>query len=165
MPTTRLMILVGVGVVLLAAVVFGVFTGNKGSHLELNGQVIKSRTGALDESNSVALLDFRISNPSNVSFVVREIKATLEKANGEKMEAQLTSKGDMKQLLEFNKFLGAQYNDTLSIKDKIPARGQIDRMVAARFEVPQAELDKGKAIVLWMQDMDGPEFTTTYKLH
>ncbi len=164
MPTKQLMLFVGIGVVVLAAVVFGVFTGNKGSHLELNGQVIKARTGALDESNSVALLDFRISNPSNVSFVVREIKATLEKANGEKVEAQLTSKGDMKQLLEYNKFLGAQYNDTLSIKDKVPARGQIDRMVAARFEVPQAELDKGKAIVLWMQDMDGPEFTTTYKI-
>lgn len=149
----------------MAAVVFGVFTGTKGSHLELKGQVMKARTGALDEKNSAAVIDFRISNPSNVLFLVRDVKVTLEKADGQMAEGRTVSKRDLKQLLEYNKFLGSQYNEILTVKDRVPARGQIDRMVAATFEVPQAELDQAKSLRLYIQDMDGAEFETSYKLH
>ena len=147
----------------MAAVVFGVFSGTKGAHLELQGQVLKARTGALDDKTTAAILDFRIANPSKVLFMVREVKVTLEKANGETVEGRIVSKPDLRRLLEYNKFLGSQYNEILSIKDRVPAHGQIDRMVAATFEVPQAEFDQGKSLRLYIQDMDGAEFETTYK--
>jgi hypothetical protein len=152
-------------VAVLALAVGLAFWGNRGSHLELQGQVLKARTGALDEQNCIAVLDFRISNPSNVSFVVRDVKVTLLKANGDKVDGDTVSKMDLNQVFAYNRFLGSQYNDGLSIKDKVPAHGQIDRMVAARFPVPQSELERGKAIVLWIQDMDGAEFETQYKLN
>ena len=160
----QFLMLAGVGVVVMAALVFGLYSGNKASHLELKGKVIKARNGSLDEMGSVSVLDFRLENPSDVRFVVRQVKVTLEKADGSKVEGQLTSKTDLKQLFEYNKFLGKPYNDTLSIKDQIGAHQQVDRMVAARFELPLKDLESSKSIVLWIQDLDGAEFETTYKL-
>ncbi|MDQ6760973.1 MAG: hypothetical protein M3Z32_14060 [Acidobacteriota bacterium] len=153
------------GVVLVAALIFGVFSSTKGSHLQLQGQVLKARTGALAETDSVAVLDFRVQNPSDLPFVVRTVKLTLEKADGQKEEGSLVSKTDVKQLFQYNRFLGSPYNETLTLRDKVPSHGQIDRMVAARFDVPQQQLESGKALHLWMQDMDGTEFETTYKLN
>ena len=132
----RLLVLIGVGVLLVAAVVFGIFSSTEGSHLQLQGQVLKARTGALADTDSVAVLDFRVKNPSNRSFIVRTIKLTLEKADGQKEEGSLVSKTDMKQLFQYNRFLGSPYNDALSLRDQVPAHGQVDRMVAARFDVP-----------------------------
>lgn len=145
-------------------VVFFVFSSHKGAHLELTGRVLKSRTGALDETHSIAVLDFRIANPSDIPFIVRDVKLTLEKAGGEKADGQLVSRMDIGQVFQFNKFLGLQFNDTLGIKDKVPAHGQIDRMVAASFEVPEKDLENAKDLVLWIQDMDGAEFETVHKL-
>ena len=148
----------------MAAVISGVFWSTKGSHLQLQGQVLKARTGALAEEDSIAVLDFRLQNPSDVRFVVRLVKVTLEKADGQKVDGALVSKTDMKQLFQFNRFLGSPYNQALSIRDEIPPHGQVDRMVAARFDVPQQQLEASKGIQLWVQDLDGAEFETTYKL-
>ena len=152
-----------IGVAVIGTLVFAVMSSTKGAHLQLQGKVLKARTGALSDEDSVAVLDFRIQNTSDIPFVVRQVKVTLEKADGEKSEATLVSKIDMKQLFQFNRFLGQPYNEALSIRDRVPPHGQIDRMVAARFEVPQAQLESGKAIQLWIQDMDGAEFETFYK--
>ncbi|MBV8820192.1 MAG: hypothetical protein JO022_17660 [Acidobacteriaceae bacterium] len=160
----QLAIFMGIGLVLVICVIAAVFVGTKGAHLELNGQVLKARTGELDEKRSIAVLDFRISNPSNVLFVVRDVKVTLETAQGQKIEGLLVPKMNLKQVFDYNRFLGQQYNDALSIKDRVPAHGQIDRMVAASFDVPAADLEGGKTITLYIQDMDGAEFETVYKL-
>jgi hypothetical protein len=152
-----------IGVVVIGGLVFVVLSSTKGAHLQLQGKILKARTGGLSDADSVAVLDFRIQNTSDIPFVVRQVKVTLEKANGEKSEGNEISKIDMKQLFQFNRFLGDPYNDALSIRDRVPPHGQIDRMVAARFEVPQAQLESGKAIQLWIQDMDGAEFETVYK--
>lgn len=148
----------------MGAVVFFVFSSTKGAHLELKGQVIKARTGALDDTHSIAVLDFRVNNPSDIPFVIRQVWVTIEKADGEKLRGDLVPKMNLKQVFEYNKFLGVQYNDALSIKDEVNPHGQIDRMVAASFPISQADLEKGKTIDLWLQDMDGTEFDTVYKM-
>src|SRR5215468_7058214 len=107
--TRNLAIFVGVGVVLVAIALGVILYGNKGSHLELKGEIIKIRTGAIDEHNSAAVLDFRVQNLADVPFVVRDVKVTADQPNGEKAEAIMISKSDFKQLLEFNKFLGKQF--------------------------------------------------------
>lgn len=158
------MLFVGIGLVFLGVVVFSIFSSTKGAHLELKGQVIKARTGALDEAHSIAVLDFRVNNPSDIPFVVRQVWVTLEKADGEKLRGDLVPKMNLAQVFQYNKFLGVQYNDAMSIKDEVKPRGQIDRMVAASFPLSEDELEKGKSIDLWVQDMDGIEFETVYKL-
>src|SRR5205807_3313868 len=74
----RLLLLLGVGVVVIGGAIVVVLSGTKGSHLELQGQVLKARTGGLSDTDSVAVLDFRIKNTSDIPFVVRQVKVTLD---------------------------------------------------------------------------------------
>ena len=159
--TKNLAIFVGVGVVVVAIALGVILYGTKGSHLEMKVEIVKIRTGVIDEHNVAAVLDIRLENLSDVPFVVREVTVTAEQPNGEKVEGNIISKSDFKQLLEYNKFLGKQFNEGLAVKDKIPPHQKVDRMIAVRFEIPQADLEKAKQIRLWIQDMDGAEFETT----
>jgi hypothetical protein len=71
---------------------------------------------------------------------------------------------DLHQVFEFNRFLGDQYNDSLSLKDKIAPHATVDRMVAARFDIPHKVLESAKTIHLSIQDVDGPLFETSKSL-
>lgn len=160
----QFLIFAGVGLVVIAAALFLVFSTTKGSHLELKGEILKIRTGALDDQTSIAVVDMRLENPTDVPFVVRQVDATLDKQEGGTAQGSMVSKMDLKQLFEYNRFLGSQYNDGLAIKDKIPPHGTIDRMVAVRFDIPTAQLESGKMIHLSVQDLDGALFETSKKL-
>jgi hypothetical protein len=161
----RLLIFVGVGVVVVAIAVVVILTANKGSHLELQGKILKVRTGALGEGNSIAVLDFRVQNPSDVPFVVGNVEITLEKNDGKMADGVTVSKSDLKQLFQYNRFLGDQYNDGFGMRDTIAPHATVDRMVAAHFEVSDAELEKAKAVHLSIQDVDGPLWETTASIH
>ncbi len=154
----------GVGVAIVAIGVALIVYGNRGSHLELQGEIIKIRTGAIDEHDSAAVLDFRLQNVSDVLFEVRDLKVTAEEPDGAKDEGDVISKSQIGELLQYNKFLGRKFNDGLAIKDKIAPHQTIDRMVAVRFDVPQTQLDKARQVRLWIQDMNGAEFETVKRL-
>jgi hypothetical protein len=161
----RLLIFFGVGVVAVAIAVVVILSANKGSHLELIGKILKVRTGALGEGNSIAVMDFRVENPSDKPFVVRDVEITLEKPNGETVDGVTVSKSDLKQLFQYNKFLGDQYNSGLGLQDTIAPHSMVDRMVAAHFEVGNQDLEKAKAVHLSVQDVDGPLWETTASVH
>jgi hypothetical protein len=151
----------GIGVVVIAIAVALVLSSTKGSHLVLNGKVLKVRTGALSDDDSIAVMDLRMENPSNLAFVVRQVEVTLEKKDGSVADGLVVSKGDLKQLFQYNRFLGDQYNDSLTIKDQIAPHATVDRMLAVRFEVKNQDLEAAKALHVSIQDMDGPLFETT----
>jgi hypothetical protein len=157
----QFLIFFGVGVVVIVVAVVTILSANKGSHLELKGKILKIRTGALSDQDSIAVLDFRVENPSNVPFVVRQVEVTLEKKDGATAEGATVAKGDLKQLFRYNRFLGDQYNEALTIKDTVPPHGTVDRMVAARFDVANKDLEASKAIHLSIQDLDGPLWETS----
>jgi hypothetical protein len=158
----QLLIFFGIGVLVVGVAVFLAVSGNEGSHLQLQGKILKVRTGALGDGNSIAVLDFRVENPSDVPFVVGNVEVSLEKKNGEMLDGVTTSKGDLKQLFEYNRFLGDQYNDGLGMKDTIAPHSKVDRMVAAHFEVGSQVLDSAKAVHLSLHDLDGPSWETSH---
>ncbi|HTC34287.1 MAG TPA: hypothetical protein VK724_12990 [Bryobacteraceae bacterium] len=160
----RLLIFVGIGVVAVGIAVFLTVTGNAGSHLQLQGKILKVRTGALGDDNSIAVLDFRVENPSDIPFVVGNVELTIEKKNGEMAEGVTTSKPDLKQLFQYNRFLGDQYNEGLGMKDTIAPHSMVDRMVAARFEMSSKDLDAAKTVHLSLHDIDGPAWETSHAL-
>ena len=160
----QVLIFFAIGVLAVGAAVFLVVGGNKGSHLQLQGKILKVRTGALGEGNSIAVLDFRVENPSDIPFVVGNVELSLEKKNGEMADGVTTSKGDLKQLFQYNKFLGNQYNEGLGLKDTIAPHTMVDRMVAAHFEVSNQELDSSKAVRLTLHDVDGPSWETSHSI-
>ena len=161
----RLLIFVGIAVVAIVIAVVFIVTANKGAHLQLEGKILKVRTGALGEGNSIAVMDFRVQTPSDLPFVVRNVEISLEKPNGEMVDGVTVSKADLKQLFQYNRFLGDQYNDGLGLKDTIAPHSTVDRMVAAHFEVSDQDLDKAKAVHVSIQDVDGPLWETSASVH
>jgi hypothetical protein len=157
----QFLIFFGVGVIVIAVAVYAVLYTHRGAHLELKGEILKVRTGALSDQDSIAVLDFRVENPSDVPFVVRQVEVTIDKQDGGTAESAIISKMDLHQLFQFNRFLGDQYNDSLSMKDKVSPHSTVDRMVAARFDIPNKDLEAAKAIHLSIQDLDGPLFETS----
>src|SRR5580698_4174865 len=158
----QFLIFVGIGVLAVRVAVFRAVSGNEGSHLELKGKILKVRTGALGDGNSIAVLDFRVENTSNIPFVVGNVEVSLEKKSGDMLDGVTTSKSDLKQLFEYNRFLGDQYNDGLGMKDTIAPHSKVDRMVAAHFEVSSQALDSAKAVHLSLHDLDGPSWETSH---
>src|SRR5580700_6381643 len=160
----QLLIFIGLGVVALVIAVVVILAGNKGSHLQLEGKILKVRTGELGEGNSIAVMDFRVQNPSDLPFVVRNVEISAEQPNGEMVDAVTVSKADLKQMFKYNRFLGDQYNDGLGMKDTIAPHSKVDRMVASHFEVSERDLEKAKAVHLSIQDMDGPLWETSHSV-
>jgi hypothetical protein len=148
------MFAIGIGVI--AVVVAGVLFMQRGARVAITGSILKVRTAALDENSSVAVLDFRFSNPANVNFVVRSVKVVLEEPSGAQYEGQTVSELDAKRLFEGMPLLGQKFNETLLMRDKIPAHTAEDRMVAARFEAPETRLLARKRFLLRVEDVDGP---------
>jgi len=160
----QVLIFAGIGLVALAIAVTVILSANKGAHLQLEGKILKVRTGPLGDGNSIAVMDFRVNNRSDVPFVVREVDISLEKPNGEMVDGVTVSKADLKQVFEYNRFLGDQYNDGLGLQDTIAPHTTVDRMVAAHFEVGEQDLEKAKAVHVSIQDVDGPLWETSHSI-
>jgi len=148
----------GIGLAVIAAAVFGIFFMQRGAHMELPGKVLKVRTAPLDDNSSVVVLDFRVTNPSDVLFVVRTVTVELEDPDGASHLGQVAAETDAKRLFEAVPLLGQKFNDTLLMRDKIAAHTSQDRMVAARFEAPVAKLDARKRFLIRIEEVDGKSF-------
>jgi len=160
MLNKRFLILFGVGIAAVVLAVVAILSYTKGAHLVLQGKIMKVRSGALSDQDSIVVLDFRVENPSDLPFVVREVDVNLEQKDGSMTLGANIAKDDLKRLFQYNRFLGDQYNDSLTIKDTVPPHSTVDRMVAARFDVPNKDLEASKAIHLSIQEMSGPLFET-----
>jgi len=142
----------------LAAVGAGIglmFVSTQSGHLDLKGEILKVRVLPLNPQASLVVTDFRISNPSNVRFVVRTVEMRLDPLSGETVDGQMFSKFDTENVFKYEKLLGPKYNDVLSIKDEIAPHQTVDRMAGARFELPDSTIDLRKGIHLSIVDLDG----------
>ena len=145
-------------VVGLAAVGIGIgfmWMGTKGNHLELNGTILKVRIMPLSPTASLAIVDFRVTDPSDIPFVMKGATLTLEPASGAILDGMVVSKPDIENVFKYNPILGPKFNDVLGIKDRIEPHQRLDRMVGARFEIPESEAEDRKAIHLHVEEMDG----------
>ncbi len=152
----RFAIAFGIGIAAVAIIVGAILYMQRGARVGLTGEILKVRTAPLDDRSSVAVLDFRFSNPSYVFFVVRTVTVVLVEPNGNQVEGTTVSEVDAQRLFEGIPLLGQKFNRTLVTEDKIPAHASEDRMVAVRFEVPESILESRKRLLLRIEDVDGP---------
>lgn len=145
----------GIGLIAIAIAVAAVFYAQRGAHIEVTGNFLKVRTAPLDERSSVAVIDFRLTNPADYLFLVRNVTVLLEPATGEQAEGISVSDSDMDRLFAAVPLLGQKYNPTLIARVKIAPHATQDFMVAARFEVPEDELDKRKRLIIRIDEIDG----------
>ena len=144
----------GIGLVMIAILVAGVFYTQRGAHIQVTGQILKVRTAPLDEHSSAAVIDFRLTNPADYPFQVNYVTVVQEGASGQP-EGTTVSNADTDRLLAGVPLLGQRYNPTLMARVRLGPHETRDYMVAARFEVPETDLEKRKRLVLRIDEVDG----------
>lgn len=145
----------GVGLAVVACAVGGVLYVQRGAHLELKGSVQKVRTQPADENSAIAVIDFRFANSSNITFEVKEVNVSIEDKAGKTFEGSTVSDMDTRRLFEYYPQLGQKFNDVLLVRSKLPPHQSMDRMIAARFEIPEADVLSRKNLILRIVDLDG----------
>ncbi len=149
----RTPMLAGIGVVV--ALVGGFLFWTRGAHVVLNGKIQKVRTREIESGSSLAVVDFRFVNPSDYPFVVRSVDLYVEGGDGKTAEGMIVSEVDAKRLFQAIPELGPKYNDTLKVRDKISSRQGEDRMISARFEIPESALQSRRRLWIRVEEVDG----------
>lgn len=153
MPTRILFPLIGLAIV--GALIGIVFYANRGAHIEIKGEVLKVRTHSAEETSSVAILDFRFANPADYPFVVRKIDVTVVGKDGTTTEGMVVADSDAARYLSYFPALGQKYNDSLVIREKVLPKQLLDKMVMARFEVPESKLQSRERFRIRVEEVDG----------
>ena len=146
---------VGIGLI-VAAIAVGIFLFlTRKAHLDLSGTIQKIRVQATDDNSAVAVLDFRIKNPSEVLFVVKQVDVILVDKDDSQLEGMVAADVDAQRLLDYYAAMGPKYNKTLVVKDTVSPGQTIDRMVMASFPLAEARLHERKNLIVRITDVDG----------
>ena len=148
----------GIGLAIIALAVGGIFLMQRGDRMQLPGKILKVRTAPLDDDSSIAVIDFRIANPSDILFEVREVTVEMVDSQGKSYLGQSVSEVDAKRLFEGLPVLGPKFNPTLIMRERLGSHRSADRMIAARFQAPMALLDGRKRFVVRIEEVDGKSF-------
>lgn len=151
----RLLGFVLVGLAIVGAAVAWVFYAQRGAHLVLQGSVSKVRTVATDENSSVAIVDFRFVNVADYRWVIRKVDVSVTDAQGYTVPGSTVSEVDAARLFEYFPLLGPKYNDSLIARARLEPHQTIDRMIAAKFDIPEAQLQARKSLRIRIEDVDG----------
>jgi len=139
----------------MAALVGGGLYLTRNNSLVLKGQVLKLRSVPVDNDTTIAVIDFRVTNPSTGQFVVKNLDVFLDTKDGKQVDSANFAELDSKQMFDYYKVLGKKYNATLLTRDKIEAGQTVDRMIAVRFSVPEDQVTNRKDVRLVIEDLDG----------
>lgn len=141
--------------VLVAAVIAVVFYLNKGSNVRLEGKILKVRAIPTGEGASLALVDFRVTNPANVRFIVKDIKVRLTREDGSSVDGLVAAQGDLDRVIGYFPAYGPRYNDVLKGKSQMGGGQKADWCVGAGFDLDASAIEKRKNLTLVVQDVDG----------
>ena len=148
----------GVGLAIIALAVGGVLWMQRGSAIDFEARILKARIAPLDENSTVAVLDFRLSNPSNLILEVRRVEVEMVDASGAHITGDVISEGDTNRVFEAVPVLGTKYLPNLSMRQRITPHSTADYMTAARIPVPLAQVEARARFVLRIEEVDGKSF-------
>jgi hypothetical protein len=148
----------GIGLAAIGLMIWGGLFASRKARVNLEGKILKVRTVATDEKNSIVVLDFRVNNDSNILFVAHETQIFVTGPDGNEVEGITVSRRDMDRIFDYYKLLGPKYNEVLIIQDKVAPGQQMDRMVAAGLPLPESDIENRKGLKLRLKDIDGPTY-------
>ena len=151
-----------IGLLLIGAAVWSVFHAQAGAHLVPQGSILKVRTQKIDDTNSLMVIDFRLTNNAGFPMVIRKADVTVETRGGETISAQAISGADANKVFTYYPLLGQRFNDVMILRDKVPPHQTIDRMMAFQLSLPWTDLESRKKVTMQIEDVTGPvaEFTS-----
>jgi hypothetical protein len=148
------MLLAALGVV--GGIVWFTYSENQRSLLKLEGSILKVRTYQLSPDATLVFADFRVANPTGTPFVVDSVEMELDRgADAPPLAGGVMTRREIDTFFAYEKLAGARFNDPLIIQDRIPAGETLDRMAAARFDVPESEVEARAGLRLRIREIDG----------
>jgi hypothetical protein len=147
--------------IIIGGVVWLTFSSNQSSQLRLQGSILKVRTLALNPQATLVFADFRITNPTGTPFIVDKLEMELERPGQEIAQGGILTRKETDQVFEYQKLAGPKFNEPLIIQDRIQPGQTVDRMVAARFELTEAEAEARSVLRVRILEIDGRESTIT----
>jgi hypothetical protein len=156
--TKTFLIAFGIGLAIVAVIVGGTLMKSKAAHLDLEGKVLKVRTLASDDANSIVVADFRAKNTAGIPFMSREAKIIVTKADGSEIEGDTIARTDLDRVFDYYKVLGPKYNPVFIQRDRIQGGQTMDRMVAASVALPESDVAARKNVTVRLFDVDGQTF-------
>ncbi|MCP5117940.1 MAG: hypothetical protein GY953_44555 [bacterium] len=145
----------GVGIGIIIVVVAIILFMNRGAHVVLEGSVQKTRVLGVDDRSALVVVDFRFVNPSDHPFIVRHATVILEDREGNHHEGSYVDESSARRVFEYYPLLGPKYNETLKVRDRVESRESLDRMICARFEVPDSTVETRQRLIIRVEDVDG----------
>lgn len=152
-----------VGLVVVGAAVALLWTGTKGNHLVLDGKFQNVRTLELGDGSALIVADFRVTNPSDVPLVIREVSMTMQQYGQEPLKGLEVSKSDVDLLFQEHSSLGGKANDVLAPPETIAPGKTIYRMAEASFQAPASAIAARRNLVVHIEDVDGAGFDISEK--
>src|SRR5215467_6079026 len=90
-----------VGLAVIGVLIGGIFYMQRNDKIDLPGKILKVRTALLDDGKndrgddhpptSIAVVDFRMTNPSDVIFEVRTVSVQMVGQDGKVIDGQISS--------------------------------------------------------------------------
>jgi hypothetical protein len=147
----------GFTLIALCAVGLGLFfflEQNKGAHMVLEGSIKKVRVLELEKERSLLICDFRLKNPADYTFDVKQLTLDLTTAEGNVLEGMFAANNEAERIFEAYPALGQQFNPVLFTRQKIEPGQTVDRMVAVSYKVPVAVLESRTKLVLQVDEVN-----------
>jgi hypothetical protein len=154
----RLLALIGVAMAILGVAGWFSYTATSDMRLQLTGEVLKVRSLALTPESTLILLDYRVKNDSDVTFILKEDTIFWTGEDGKEREATHVTRPDVDRILQHLHEAGPKYNEMLVMREKVTGKAMLDRMSAGVIQVPDAEFSKRKSVKLRLIDLDGQTF-------
>lgn len=151
--TREKLLSIAIGLSLAIAAAAGILWFNRGSRMILECSIQKVRTQALDDASAL-VADFRVTNPSKFRYVVGRVELFAD-LDGNWVEGAIVADIDAKRFFDAYPAIGQKYNDTLRMREKIGMGQSVDRMLAARFEVPESKLMSRRNLKIRIEEVDG----------
>jgi hypothetical protein len=143
------------GLLIIGGAIWVVFLRQAGAHIEPKGSILKVRTIKLDDKDSAAVVEVRLSNDADYQLVARNIEASAVTGQGE-VAGNVVAEVDVKSLYQIYPVLGEQFNPVMKVRDKVAPHASIDREICLQFTIPVEELDQRKDFIVRIQDITGP---------
>src|SRR5580692_11983975 len=108
-----------VGLAVVGLAVAAIWDGTRKAHLDLTGKIIRVRSVPIDGKTTLAVVDYRVTNPSAIPLVIREVALRMERYKDEPLAATWVSRSDVDTMFEAFPRIGVKYSDVLAPPETI----------------------------------------------
>jgi hypothetical protein len=153
--TQRFLLLLLVGLAAAGALTWTAFYVQRGAHLELTGTLTRVEVLPGDDANSTLVVEYKVTNPSDVPFVTRRVDVTVQLAGGRTVEGTTASESDIRRLLDFYSHLKGITAAALKPRDTVAPRQTVERTVAAGVPASEKDIRARQGLTVRFVDVDG----------